>query len=142
MNWIINPLKKYAVFSGRARRVEFWMFLAFVTLVTVFGHYFDTHSTTVATVAVGMGIVELVITIILLLPTVSLGVRRLHDTNRSGIWMLLVYLPWAATIAAPADQSLKLVTAGALLLGGGTWLILMALPGSQGNNAYGANPKR
>ena len=104
MQWIIGPLKKYADFSGRASRREFWLFMLFVTLLTVAAHSFDEPDGRNAAVAMNMGIAELSVTLLLLLPSITVGVRRLHDTGRSGWWMMLVYLPWLATLVSQRSE--------------------------------------
>jgi len=140
MQWIVGPLKKYADFGGRASRSEFWVFMLFVTLLTVAAHYADGSSGRDVTVALNMGMIELSVWLLLLLPSITVGVRRLHDSGKSGWWMMLVYLPWLATLAAGANQALIIAASGALLAGGIAWIVLLLLPGEQGENAYGAPP--
>lgn len=90
MKWYIDVLKKYAVFHGRARRKEYWMFMLITT-----------------TVAVVLGMIEGVIGIapetddsvlaafyqvVTLVPTIAVGVRRMHDTDHSGWWLLFPFV--------------------------------------------------
>ena len=114
MNWYLDVLKnKYATFSGRARRKEYWMFFLFNILI-----------------AIGLGIVEALIgtggllggiySLAVLIPGIAVTVRRLHDTSRTGWWVLIVFLPLV----------------GALIL-----LIFMVLDSQAGDNEYGPNPK-
>ena len=117
MNWYIEVLKKYATFSGRARRKEYWMFVLVNCLV-----------------AAGLGIIEAVMRggssdgailanlylLAVLLPSLAVAARRLHDTNRSG-WLLLISL-------------IPLV--GAIVL-----LIFLVEDSRPGDNKYGPNPK-
>ena len=114
MNWYLNVLKdKYAVFSGRARRKEYWMFLLFNVLI-----------------AIGLGIIEAVIgtggllgavySLAVLIPSIAVTVRRLHDTSRTGWWILIVLVPVVGTIIL---------------------LIFMVLDSQPGDNEYGPNPK-
>jgi len=114
MNWYLDVLKnKYATFDGRARRKEYWMFFLFNILV-----------------AIGLGIVEALIGtagligglygLAVLIPGIAVTVRRLHDTSRSGWWILIVLIP----------------AVGTLIL-----LIFMVLDSQPGDNAYGPNPK-
>ena len=138
MQWIIGPLKKYADFGGRASRMEFWIFLLFVTLLTVAAHFVDGPDGRDVPVAMNMGIVELSVTLLFLLPSITVGVRRLHDTGRSGWWTMLIYLPWLATLVSQSNPALVLASAGALLLGGVAWIILLLLPGNDGENAFGS----
>jgi uncharacterized membrane protein YhaH (DUF805 family) len=140
MQWIIGPLKKYADFSGRASRMEFWPFLLFVTALTVAAHFVDGPEGRDVAVAMNMGIVEMSVFLLFLLPSITVGVRRLHDTGRSGWWTMLVYLPWLATLVSQHDPELVLAAAGALLLGGVAWIILLLLPGNEGENAFGLPP--
>lgn len=143
MDWIIGPLKNYATFSGRARRLEFWVFLTFVTIIQGAGHYYDTHMGSAEPVAAGMGLGTLVTTALFLIPTVAAGVRRLHDSGRSGLWMLLGYGPMAmANLPIESSESLELVLAGALVVGIGGLFVMMAIPGISGPNNYGPDPRR
>lgn len=140
MQWIIGPLKQYADFGGRASRSEFWAFLLFVTLLTVAAHYADGTSGHDVTVAMNMGMIELSVTLLFLLPSITIGVRRLHDSGKSGWWMMLVYLPWLGTLAAGTNQALLIASSGALLAGGIAWIVLLLLPGDAEENAFGAPP--
>lgn len=142
MDWIIGPLKNYAAFSGRARRAEFWTFVIFVTLLQVGARYFDGLIPDRPPVALGMGIAELCIFILFLVPTVAVGVRRLHDSGRSGLWMLLGYIPLVIReLPLMAEEILAEMLIGAVLMGGGALLILWLFPGSRGQNQYGADPR-
>ena len=140
MQWIIGPLKKYGDFGGRASRREFWVFLFFVAVRTVAAHYVDGVDGRGVTVAMNMGIIELSVTLLFLLPTIAAGIRRLHDTGRSGWWTMLIYLPWLATLASQSDPALTLAAAGALLVGGISWIVLLLMPGQPGGNAFGSAP--
>jgi uncharacterized membrane protein YhaH (DUF805 family) len=143
MDWIIGPLKNYAAFSGRARRLEFWAFLAFVTLLQMGARYLDMLRDGTSPIALGMGLAELCTTLVFLVPTVAVGVRRLHDSARSGLWMLLGYGPLAmVNLPIAVDGSLDLVLSGALIVGVGALLIMMLLPGTGGQNRYGADPRK
>ncbi|MFB7466471.1 DUF805 domain-containing protein [Streptomyces sp. NPDC056224] len=113
MHHYTDVLKKYAVFSGRARRQEFWMFVlcnlvvaaVLVTLDVVLG---------------ANGILVGAYTLAIFLPCLGLTVRRLHDTGRSGWWYLLILIP---------------------LLGWIWLLVLMATEGQAAPNEYGPSPK-
>lgn len=140
MQWIIGPLKKYADFSGRASRIEFWLFLLFVTALTAAARYVDGAEGRDVAIAMNMGIIELSVTLLFLLPSITVSVRRLHDTGRSGWWTMLIYIPWLATLASQSNPALVLVSSGALLVGGIAWIILLLLPGSEGENAFGLPP--
>lgn len=114
INWAFEPLKKYAIFSGRARRKEYWSFqLAssiFIFLLALFE--FNINPETY------LGFTNL-IALLLFLPALAVTVRRLHDTDRSGWNILLTVLPFIQ------------------------WLFIFAMfqESQPGPNKYGPNPK-
>ncbi|MDO6568841.1 DUF805 domain-containing protein [Alteromonas sp. 1_MG-2023] len=113
MNWYLEVFRKYAVFSGRARRQEYWMFFLFNMIISfVLGF--------VEGLLGGPGVIGMLYSLAVLIPSIAVSVRRLHDTGRSGWWLLLVFLPLI----------------GALIL-----LVFMVLDGNEGSNEYGPNPK-
>ncbi|WP_053646308.1 MULTISPECIES: DUF805 domain-containing protein [unclassified Streptomyces] len=112
MNWYLDVLKKYAVFSGRARRKEFWMFTLFNFIAAVILAILDN--------VLGIQILSLIYTLAVFLPALGVSVRRLHDTGRSGWWILIALVP---------------------LIGGIVLLVFNCLEGEQQQNAYGPNPK-
>lgn len=113
MNWYLKVLENYAVFSGRARRQEFWMFLLFSTIVAFILPFFGR-------VTVGYDGIGLLYQLAVLIPSIAVSVRRLHDTDRSGWWVLIILIP---------------------ILGSIVLLVFMAQDGNQGENQYGADPK-
>jgi len=130
----IGTLKKYIVFKGRARRQEFWIFF-FVNLVLG--------------LIPGIGQVVSLLTSI---PSMAVGVRRLHDINRSGLWLLLGLVPLVGLIF------MLVVVFFAVSRSGGLWLLSIpiflfstlavvillvwaAKEGTPGKNKYGPNPK-
>ena len=86
MNWYLEVLKKYAVFSGRARRKEYWMFILFNIIIAF-----------VLEFAVP-GIVSTLYTVAVLIPGLAVSVRRLHDTDRSGWWFFIALVPLIGAI--------------------------------------------
>ncbi|MCC6192867.1 MAG: DUF805 domain-containing protein, partial [Burkholderiales bacterium] len=113
MDWYIGVLKKYAVFEGRARRKEYWMFILFNLIVAAI---LNTVDWMVGTGGLLGGIYGLAV----LIPGIAVTVRRLHDTGRSGWWILIVLVP---------------------LVGWIILLIFMVLDSHPGDNQYGPNPK-
>jgi uncharacterized membrane protein YhaH (DUF805 family) len=118
MNWYFLVLKKYAVFSGRARRKEYWYFMLFniiATIVLAFGDgllgTFDPET--------GIGFLGLIYALGVMLPGIGVTIRRLHDTNRTGWWLLLILIP---------------------LIGPVILLIFTVLNSDPGENQYGPNP--
>ena len=86
MSWYIKALKNYFNFSGRARRKEFWMFFLFYLIFAVVAGALDGVLGT-------QGIIIAVYMLAMLIPSISAAVRRLHDTNRSGWWYLISFVP-------------------------------------------------
>ena len=85
INAVISALKQYTVFKGRASRAEYWWFSLFSALAGSAAHTLsletgDTH-----------GVIAAIVQVALILPGISVGVRRLHDTGRNGWWMLISF---------------------------------------------------
>ena len=112
MNWYLDVLKKYTVFSGRAQRAEYWYFALFNIIISLVLGFMDGL---VGTGGVLYGIYLLAV----LLPSIAVGIRRLHDTDRSGWWLLLVLIPLAGLVL----------------------LVFMVFDSKPGENQYGPNPK-
>jgi len=107
-----SGLQNYVNFSGRARRSEYWWFVLFYVIVLVVARILDSV----------IGISPLLYTVAalgLLLPSLGLAVRRLHDTNRSGWWILLGLIP----------------IVGSIIL-----IVFMVGEGTPGDNQYGPSP--
>lgn len=118
MNWYLDVLKKYAVFTGRARRKEYWMFALFNIIVAVVLGIVD--GALGLSVGGGMGLLGSLYALAVLLPGIGVSIRRLHDTDRSGWWLLIAFVP----------------VIGAIVL-----LVFMVLDGTPGENRFGSNPK-
>ena len=100
---------KYVDFDGRAPRSEYWYFVLFTGLLTSLSGYLDSeYGLTFVEVGITSGIINLLI----FLPTVAVGVRRLHDIGKSGWWVLLpftiigifVIIYWAAQISVDDNE--------------------------------------
>ncbi len=113
MQWFIAVLKNYATFTGRARRQEYWMYMLFFIIFYV-----------VLAVVDGVigtnGILAGIYALALLVPSIAVCARRLHDTGRSGWWQLIQLIP---------------------LLGAIVLLIFLVQDSNPGENTYGPNPK-
>lgn len=78
---------KYMDFTGRAARSEYWYYTLFAVIVGIVASIID------AALGFQVGIVGLILNVALLLPGLGVGVRRLHDGNRSGWWLLVALVP-------------------------------------------------
>ncbi|HWE46008.1 MAG TPA: DUF805 domain-containing protein [Caulobacteraceae bacterium] len=124
---MFTALQKYAVFNGRARRSEYWLFilLEIILLVAalVIGMVIDRAAGHTADPAHPMGglgfLLYGLVALGLFLPALGVTIRRLHDTNRSGWWYLIAFIPF----------------------GGIVLLVFFCLEGTSGPNKYGADPK-
>lgn len=112
MNWYIKCLKQYVDFSGRAQRMEFWMFQLFNFLVSI--------GLAIVDAILGLGILQPLYALAVLLPGLAAGARRLHDTNRSGWWLLIGLIPLIGIIVL---------------------IVFWVQDSDPGDNAFGPNPK-
>ena len=87
-------LNKYATFSGRARRSEYWWWYLFVTIVFVVAGIIDRAvGLTYSDLTIGGGWIATIACIVFLIPNLAVAVRRLHDTGRTGWWLLIGLVP-------------------------------------------------
>ena len=104
---IIKCFMLYAIFSGRAKRAEFWWFFLFCMIVGLMGSVIDGALGLDAAIG-GNGVFTSLIQLATFLPSIAVGSRRLHDTNRSGWWQLLwivVFIGWIPLIIWLASTS-------------------------------------
>lgn len=119
MNWYMEVLRKYFVFNGRARRKEYWMFYLFNLLISIGLLIVDNLIGTFSAES-GFGLLSTIYGLAVLIPGLAVCVRRLHDTGRSGWWILIALVPFVGPIVL---------------------LVFMVLDSEAGTNAYGPNPK-
>ena len=106
MDWFLKVVRdNYANFNGRARRKEFWMFYLIYVIISIVASIIDA--------IIGMQIVSGLLSLALLVPTIAVGIRRMHDIGKSG-WFILI----------PIYN-----------------IILWATEGDKGENQYGPDPK-
>src|SRR5688500_19699319 len=94
-----SVFSQYAQFGGRARRSEYWWFVLFSILVGIVASILDSVlGTDFEGSATSSGIISLIVNLALLLPSLAVGARRLHDTDRSGWWLLIALIPLIGAI--------------------------------------------
>lgn len=118
MNWYLQVLKKYAVFRGRARRKEYWVFTLFSVAISIVLGVVD-QALGFAD-REGAGPLSGLYSLAVLIPSLAVAVRRLHDTGRSGWWILIGIIPCVGFVVL---------------------LIFMIQEGQPEPNEYGPNPK-
>lgn len=118
IDWAMRPLAKYADFSDRAPRAEYWWFYLLFVVAYLVAMIVDSVIGT-DKAAGPYGIVTLVVSLGLLIPSLAAGVRRLHDTDRSGWWLLIALIP---------------------LLGAIVLLVFFVSQGTRGDNRFGPDP--
>lgn len=120
MNYFIDCLtKKYACFSGRARRQEYWMFVLFNIIACIIVGVISGVLVSVTNVT-AFAYLGTIYSLAVLIPGFAVLFRRLHDTGRSGWWWLIVFIP---------------------LIGAIVLIIFCCLDSQPGENQYGPNPK-
>jgi len=106
-------LKKYAEFNGRARRREYWMFVLANFIVGI--------ALGIITGIIRVPFLSVLYSLAIIVPGIALSIRRMHDINKSGFWILVAFIP----------------------LIGWIWLIILAVQeGTKGSNTYGPDPKQ
>ena len=92
-DWFFDVLKnKYATFEGRARRKELWYFQLMAYVIATGLLFIDVLTGTFNS-DVGMGLLSGIYGVAIIIPHIAISIRRLHDTNHSGWWLLLVVIP-------------------------------------------------
>jgi uncharacterized membrane protein YhaH (DUF805 family) len=122
MQYYINAIKNYAICSGRARRKEYWMFVLFNVIFSFIASLIDKFAGLNIMVDGGsIGIISLIYSLFILIPSLSLMVRRLHDTDMAGGWILIGLIPMI----------------GWILL-----IVFYCTAGTIGENRFGEDPKK
>jgi len=130
MEWMLMPLRRYADFEGRSRRMEYWMFYLFtlilgmVATVVILAIALLLYTMNLSESAMGMVLVPIylilfVASMALIVPTIAVAVRRFHDQDKSGWMILLSLIP---------------------LAGGIIFLVFMCMEGTRGPNRFGPDP--
>lgn len=150
VDWAKRPIvDKYADFNGRAPRAEYWWFVLAIVIVAIVLSIVESILGVGHLIGGVYGPLTALLFVGTVVPSLAVAVRRLHDTNRPGMWVLLWLVPWALMIGI----RFMYAGAGALAMAGMMGLIglislvcgivllvFMVLPGQPGANQYGPNP--
>jgi uncharacterized membrane protein YhaH (DUF805 family) len=125
VNWYLDVLKNnYANFEGRARRKEYWMFtlfnaIVFFALIILISISMDNYTGEIGSIGSIASVILVIYSLGIIVPSIAVTVRRLHDTDKSGWWYLISFIPF----------------------GGVVLFVFTLLDSTQGNNRFGPNPK-
>lgn len=157
MEWMILPLKRYAQFGGRSRRKEYWMFALFLVLIYLVlgglglvlgaGAFMALGSGASATGLGALGGGAMLVfglfglfVLAIIVPSLAVAVRRLHDTDRSGWWVVAPIVPnvlGALVGSGVIAAVLSLAAVGLSVM----LFVFYCLDGTRGPNRFGADPK-
>ncbi|MDE5205353.1 DUF805 domain-containing protein [Citrobacter sp. ANG330] len=115
MNWYLSVIKNYTGFSGRARRKEYWMFVLINMIICAVLNVIQ------SVIGMETPYISIIYSLGVLLPSIAVAIRRLHDTDRSGWWVLLSLIPIIGTVVI---------------------IIFLCQNGTAGANRFGADPKQ
>lgn len=122
MEWYRLVWQRYAEFSGRSRRKEYWMFAlinSIIAVVLCLGIVVSFTAARGSAIGIALVVAYCLYALAVIIPSLAVTVRRLHDTGRSGWWILIGLIPF----------------------GGIVLLVFYCLDGTPGPNEYGADPK-
>jgi uncharacterized membrane protein YhaH (DUF805 family) len=120
MEWMLMPLKRYAEFSGRSRRKEYWMFVLGVFIAAIVLSIIEGALGLSGMVGGVYGPLTTIFFLAVLIPSIAVQIRRFHDQDKSGWFLLLALIPF---------------------VGGLIVLVFMCLEGTRGPNRFGPDPK-
>jgi uncharacterized membrane protein YhaH (DUF805 family) len=160
MDWYIAVLKKYAVFKGRARRKEYWMFMLINTAFIYIASMLD-NGLGMINKDLARGVIGILYSLAIFVPSAAVAVRRIHDIGKSGWWVFFCYFPLFVVIpvlnkvlplfipsweaAGRSMASIRIIITVALyliaLVVGILMFIMTLIDGDHGTNRYGPDPK-
>ncbi|MEQ5788675.1 DUF805 domain-containing protein [Erythrobacter sp. NFXS35] len=120
MEYMLMPLKRYADFQGRSRRKEYWLFLLAVVIAVIIVGVIEAVLGLSGLVGDAYGPLSLLLIVAIIIPSLAVQVRRFHDQDKSGWFVLIGFIPFV----------------GSLIV-----FVFMCLPGTDGPNRFGPDPK-
>jgi uncharacterized membrane protein YhaH (DUF805 family) len=149
IDWAKRPLEKYSDFSGRAPRAEYWYYVLAIIIAFAVIKIIESIVGIGGMVLGVYGPLTILLWLATIVPSLAVSIRRLHDTDRSGWWLLLPIVAYCIAFALGgrdlmSGQITELGIAGIfLLIGVVGWIVLFifyVLSGTPGDNRYGPNP--
>jgi uncharacterized membrane protein YhaH (DUF805 family) len=119
MNWYLDVLRKYAVFYGRSRRKEYWYYFLINFVIITALLLIDDQLGWINPEA-GMGVLSGIYALAVLIPGIAVAIRRLHDSDRTGWWVLIALIP---------------------IIGPIVLIFFLIQDSTPGENRFGPNPK-
>lgn len=120
LDYMLMPLRRYADFQGRSRRKEYWFFVLGVVIVAIILDIIERIVGLSGSVGGVYGPLMVIFFLAILVPSIAVQVRRFHDQDKSGWFVLLALIPF---------------------IGGLIVLVFMFLEGTRGPNRFGPDPK-
>ena len=120
LEWATLPLKRYADFSGRSRRKEYWLFVLGFIIAIIAAMTVESLLGMSDMIGEGYGPLSLLVILGLFIPALAVQVRRFHDQNKSGWFVLLGFIPFIGSIVV---------------------IVFMCFEGTRGDNRFGPDPK-
>ena len=120
IHFMTLPLRRYADFSGRSRRMEYWMFMLFNIIVSLIAAFIDKAMGTAASFGDVAGVFSSLVALAFFIPSIAVCIRRLHDQDKSGWWWWILLVPGLGIIV---------------------FVVFMFLEGTKGDNRFGPDPK-
>lgn len=147
IDWAKRPLQKYADFSGRASRPEYWWYVLALIIVAVVLTIIEGIIGVKGMILGLYGPLMALLWLATIVPSLAVGARRLHDTNKSGWWQLLAYAPYGLLLlirptsgSAFGAMALAGIVSIIALICAIVLIVFLALPGTPGDNRFGAPP--
>jgi uncharacterized membrane protein YhaH (DUF805 family) len=151
---MIDALKKYADFHGRASRKEFWQFQLFYWVLSLLASYIDAllgynlvenYNLNVVYSFGSFGYFHLVVTLALIIPLAAVSVRRFHDVNKSGWWIIAALIPFLVIFElrnVPVGEDLQIILVGVATIAGLIALNFFLSPAKSSGNRFGSKPRK
>lgn len=131
----------YFKFSGRARRREYWMFTVFANAIMYVFQFFILLFQNIEWVSLMFTLGALIFALFMIIPSISVAVRRLHDVGRSGWWLVSPVAPLTLLPVLKDESSSLFLVVGLSVIASMVMFIFMLIDGNKEPNIFGQSPK-